>query len=133
MEPKESPVLAGGAAASHRIQGIGAGFVPANADTSLFNEIVHISGDEAIAMSRAVAIGEGLFVGISAGAAIEAAVRIGRRPENAGKNIVAIIPSHGERYLSSPLFADLHAEALAQQPEPAESTAIDLGSAAQAK
>lgn len=131
VEPTESPVLAGGKPSGHKIQGIGAGFIPANADTSLFNEIVHVSGDEAIAMARGVAVDEGLFVGISAGAAIASAIRIGQRPENAGKNIVVIIPSHGERYLSSALFAELHAEALSQPLEPAECITVDLGSAAQ--
>ena len=117
VEPAESPVLSGGAPGPHKIQGIGAGFVPQNCDTSLINSIVKIDSNKAIATSRALATKEGIFVGISSGAAVAAAIEVGSLPENAGKNIVVIIPSFGERYLSTALFADLHVEAVNQQVE----------------
>lgn len=113
VEPAQSPVLTQTrehkplAPAPHKIQGIGAGFVPQVLDMTLMDEILAIDGDEAIAMARRGAREEGLFVGISSGAALRAAQIVAQRPENAGKTIVVILPSYGERYLSSPLFADI--------------------------
>jgi cysteine synthase A len=107
VEPSASPVLSGGKPAPHKIQGIGAGFVPAILNTGIIDEIVQVTNEDAMAYARRAAVEEGLFVGISSGAALWAAEQIARRPEAAGKTIVAIIPSAGERYLSTALFADI--------------------------
>ncbi len=107
VEPAASPVLSGGAKGPHPIQGIGAGFVPANLDTAVIDEVVTVANDDAFAFARRAAREEGLLVGISSGAALWAATQIAARPENIGRQIVVIIPSFGERYLSTALFAGL--------------------------
>ena len=107
VEPADSPVLSGGKPGPHKIQGIGAGFVPAILNTGMIDEVIQVTNDNAIATARRVDREEGILVGISSGAAIWAALQVARRPENTGKRIVVIIPSNGERYLSTLMFADL--------------------------
>lgn len=106
VEPTASPVLSGGKPGPHKIQGIGAGFVPKALDTSIYDEIITVENDDALSTGREIARTEGVLVGISSGAAIWAAQSIARRPENAGKNIVVLLPDTGERYLSTPMFAE---------------------------
>lgn len=106
VEPKDSPVLSAGTAGSHKIQGIGAGFVPDVLNTEIYDEIVTVSNDDAFATGRLIGRKEGVLVGISSGAAAWAAIELAKRPENEGKTIVALLPDTGDRYLSTPLFAE---------------------------
>lgn len=106
VEPSDSPVLSEGRAGSHKIQGIGAGFVPEVLDTTLYDEVLTVESDDAFAIGREIGREEGVLVGISSGAAVWAALELAKRPENEGKTIVAILPDTGERYLSTPMFAD---------------------------
>jgi cysteine synthase len=107
VEPADSPVLSGGAAGLHKIQGIGAGFVPDVLDRSVIDEVAQVTNDEAIDMTRRLARQEGMLVGISAGAAVHVAVQVARRPESAGKLLVVLLPDTGERYLSNPVFSEI--------------------------
>lgn len=106
VEPASSPVLSQGHAGAHKIQGIGAGFVPDVLDTKIYDEIITVENDDAFATGRLIGKHEGVLVGISSGAAVWAAIELAKRPENKGKNIVALLPDTGDRYLSTPLFAD---------------------------
>ena len=106
VEPKSSAVLSTGVAGSHKIQGIGAGFVPDVLDTKVYDEIIPVENEDAFATGKLVGRSEGVLVGISSGAALWAAIEVAKRPENAGKNIVVLLPDTGDRYLSTPLFAD---------------------------
>ena len=106
VEPEGSPVLSGGQPGPHKLQGIGAGFVPNVLDTGIYDEIIQVGNEEAFAAGRAIARSEGVLVGITSGAAIHAATLLAKRPENAGKTIVALLPDSGDRYFSTPMFAE---------------------------
>ncbi len=105
VEPETSPVLSGGAAGPHKIQGIGAGFVPEVLNTTIYDEVIKVSNENAFAAGKAIAVEEGVLVGISSGAALHAATELAKRPENKGKVIVVLLPDSGDRYLSTPLFS----------------------------
>jgi cysteine synthase A len=122
VEPSASPVLSGGKPGPHKIQGIGAGFVPKNLDTTLVSGVEQVGNDEAFEWARRLAREEGILAGISSGANVAAAVRIAARPENRGKTVVTVSASFGERYLSTPLFAGL-----VDQPAPPAPAAVAAG------
>ena len=105
VEPETSPVLSGGRPGAHKIQGIGAGFVPQVLNTAVYDEIIQVSNEDAFATGREIAHKEGILVGISSGAALYAATQVAKREENKGKTIVVLLPDSGDRYLSTPLFA----------------------------
>ncbi|XP_050237034.1 cysteine synthase [Mercurialis annua] len=117
VEPTESNILSGGSPGPHKIQGIGAGFIPGNLDQNVIDEVIEISSEEAIESAKQLALQEGLMVGISSGAAAAAAMKVGKRPENAGKLIAVVFPSFGERYLSTVLFQTIRDECEKMQPE----------------
>ena len=106
VEPESSPVLSKGTAGAHKIQGIGAGFVPEVLNTKIYDEVIPVSNENAFATGKLIGRSEGVLVGISSGAALWAAIQLAKRPENKGKTIVVLLPDTGDRYLSTPLFAD---------------------------
>ena len=106
VEPADSPLLSGGKAGGHKIQGIGANFVPSLLNTEVYDEVFQVESEDAFAMAKLLGRTEGILVGISSGAALKAAVELAKKPENAGKNIVVLLPDSGDRYYSTPLFME---------------------------